>query len=321
MQAAGVCWLRRILICCAAVTGHGSSVQASGAPVLMECPGCSESDLYSILRLMGDGDRYIIDLDGRSMRKFVVSGTPAIAGSDEGEARIGPADVSTIAVVPSRVDAWAGQIYAELQALHDTDPAYFQSAEITVAMDDNHVGVDPATGITFKPFDIWFHGPGQPAWDGFSDRLERILASESWSRNVLGDVVATARFSVYQRLDRAGIQLGPIGRSPGWRQAWPWIAAFCDAGYCLEVRIGRDGAFEFLRATDPAGNLVPQRLGSGWVGGYGLPRSAAAFERLRTDLEDRGIPVTGSSCPGWLNLICTYADGVLDACHTQVRCD
>lgn len=322
-------WLRSILVAAAALAGSALQAQASSAPVLMECPGCSETDLRSVLSLMGDGDRYVIDLDGRTMRKFVVSGTPTppnplSEGADQQGERPSPSsppDLSAITVVQTRVDPWAWQLYIDLQALYDVNPAYFQNVNITVSMGNYDLGVNPYTGNAFSPFDIWFYGPSNQEWGNFSNRLEQILASEPWSRDVFGDVFATAFFSILQHINMLGLQLGPIGGSLGWNQAGPWTVNFCHAGYCLKVRIKADGTFEFLTATDEVGNQVPTMNGTGWNGGFALPGSDPAFERLRDHLERRGIPVTGNSCSGWLMLICTYVNGVLGSCYTQIQCD
>jgi hypothetical protein len=279
---------------------------------------------------MGNGDRYVIDLAGRTMRKFVVSGTPTPPNpqgegkSEQGErpSALSPPDLSAITVVQMRVESWAWQLYNELQALYDINPDYFQNVEVTVPMGNEHIGVNPYTSNHFSPFDIWFYGPGNQEWSTFSNRLRDIIASPTWSRDVMGEVFATAFFSILQRINSAGLQLGPYGGgSLGWNPAGPWTVNFCHAGYCLKVRIKADGTFEFLSATDEAGNQVPPLFGAGWAGSYQLPVSDPAFERLRERLEGRGIPVSGNSCSGWLMLICTYVNGVLNSCYTQIQCD
>jgi hypothetical protein len=318
------------LVGLAAMMGLASQAGAAGQPILMECPGCSDPELRSILSAMGDGDRYVIDLGGRSMRKFVVSGTPTPpnplggrigGGDDETSGRSDPQDLGAISVVQVRVDPWAWDLYLDLQALYDVNPAYFQNVEVTVEMGNYHLGINPNTGNAFSPFDIWFYGPTNQEWNTFTERLEDILAIRNWARDVVGEVIATAFFSIMQRFNSSGLQLGPIGGNLGWNQAGPWIVNFCNAGYCLKVRIRADGTFEFLNATDEAGNQVPQMYGSGWNGGYAIPGADPAFERLRDHLERRGIPVSGNSCSGWLMLICTYVNGVLNSCHTQISCD
>jgi len=318
------------LVGLAALMGMASQAGAAGRPILMECPGCSDPELRSILSAMGDGDRYVIDLSGRSMRKFVVSGTPTppnplgggLGQSGGGLASEANPEVrSAISILQVRVDPWAWDLYLDLQALFDVNPDYFQNVEVTVDMGNYHLGINPNTGNTFSPFDIWFYGPTNQEWSTFTERLEDILALRNGARDVLGEVIATAFFSIMQRFNSSGLQLGPIGGNLGWNQAGPWIVNFCNGGYCLKVRIRADGTFEFVNATDEAGNQVPQMYGVGWNGGYAIPGSDPAFERLRERLERRGIPVSGNSCSGWLMLICTYVNGVLNSCYTQVQCD
>ena len=296
--------------------------------MLFECPECNPWQIESLLSMLGNGNRYLIDLDGRSIRQFVVSGVPSIPFGHDGElessgetSRELQERSSAINVTETAVDHWAQQLYQDLQQLYDINPEYFQNAEETVSMGNYDLGVNPHTGNSFSPFDIWHYGPTGQEWGNFSNRLNQVLNSESWSREVFGDVVATAIFSIMQRINQMGVQLGPIGGSIGWTQAGPWTINFCHAGYCLKVKIKADRTFEFVDARDDAGNQVPQLFGSGWAGGYGLPASDVAFDRLRNTLENRGIPVYGNTCSGWLMLICTYVDGVLSSCYTQINCD
>ena len=263
------------------------------------------------------------------MRKFVVAGTPLVPFGNQDDSRSAEeleaetrARLLLISVTETPVDGWAQELYQDLQELYDIDPAYFQNSGATVSMGNYDLGVNPHTGNSFSPFDIWFYGPSNQEWVGFSNRLDQILTSESWSRQVLGDVIATAMFAIFQRFNQVGLQLGPVGGSLGWTQSGPWTINFCYSGYCLKVRIKADRTFEFLEATDEAGNLVPQLFGNGgWAGSYALPASDPAFQRLVDYLDRRGIPVSGNSCAGWLMLICTYVNGVLTTCYTEINCD
>lgn len=230
--------------------------------------------------------------------------------------------LKVVTVVERAVDQWAQTLYQELQALYDTDPGYFQNASVTVPMANDELGVNPDTAGVFSPFDILFHGPAGSEWGNFDRRLTRILSSETRTRKVLGDSMATAMFSIMETISSRGLQLGFVGGSIGWTGSGPWTANFCEARYCLKVHIKADRTFEFVDARDDVGNQVPQMSGvSGWAGGFGLPASESAFERMRRNLESRGIPVTGNSSSGWLTLICIYADGALDSCHTQIQRD
>ena len=263
-----------VLLCLGACAVPVRQAQASGAPMLFECPGCSSSEIESLLSMLGDGDRYLIDLQGRSMRKFVVAGTPLVPFGNQDDSRSAEeleaetrARLLLISVTETPVDGWAQELYQDLQELYDIDPAYFQNSGATVSMGNYDLGVNPHTGNSFSPFDIWFYGPSNQEWVGFSNRLDQILTSESWSRQVLGDVIATAMFAIFQRFNQVGLQLGPVGGSLGWTQSGPWTINFCYSGYCLKVRIKADRTFEFLEATDEAGNLVPQLFGNGGWGG------------------------------------------------------
>lgn len=76
-----------VLLGLAALVLPARYAQASGEPLLFECPGCNPVQLESMLSVLGNGDRYLIDLDGRSMRKFQVSGLPATPFSTDGQSR------------------------------------------------------------------------------------------------------------------------------------------------------------------------------------------------------------------------------------------
>lgn len=289
-----------------------ADVRSSAPQVLMDCPGCSDTQIRDLVGMTGDGIRLVVDFQRRFIRQFLVSGTPGIPRSHDGQVLHG-ANVQEVAVSPVYL-----QLYDELQQYYDQDPGLFSNFTITIPID--RIGVDPNTSNSFRPFDIGFYGPSMFHYNNFMQRMRDITASETWTRQALSPRLADALFGIMARITGLGLNV-LVGASLNWNPTGGiWTINLCDAaGYCVRVQVSRGGEVIFDGAYDAVGNRIPSLFGNGTALGY-PPGTTGHGERTGRELSNRGIPVnSGGGQGGWLYISCTYINGVMVSCSIESR--
>lgn len=280
--------------------------------VLMECPGCSDAQIRELVGMTGDGTRLVVDFQRRFIREFLVSGTPLIPRSGEGQT-LSAASVQEVSVAP----AYA-QLYDQLQGFYDQDPGLFSNFSINVPI--HQIGVDPNTGNSFQPFDIGFYGPSMFHYNNFMQRMRDIISSESWTRQALSPRLADAIYGIMGRITGLSLQV-LVGASLNWNTTGGvWTINLCDsAGYCVRVLVSKTRELIFDGAYDAVGNRIPSLYGDGAALGY-PPGTGGHGQRTGNELSSRGIPVSsGGGNGGWLYISCTYINGVMVSCTIESR--
>lgn len=309
--------------------------------VVVECRYCSENDRRLMVEVIGPGDHHIYDLGYGVLKRYLaVGGSPIPLGAD-GPGN-NPADArphegselsastrqptplmsSSLQITSVPVDPQIAAIVAEMQALQNSSPGYFDKS-----LEEVPIGVvgtfyeGPGNTREFSPAGVGLGVPigglpASPEYNRFMESLEATLNSNPSNLSPwLGGIMRV--LGMIEGLSVAGAGLN-------------WAA------YSAMVTLTlRDANGNYVVVTiDPKARTITYR-GAYHSSGAGYPPrnipGGTSFElpfpsRAVADdfLDDLANHNGGCrNCPG-LGLVqyivvCGYVDGRLDTCHVEVR--